>query len=119
MRPAVSPAGSRITASVSESQTSLSLAADRDEAVARHALRLRAQLALEHLGNGSAHRLLGRDARDPLRGGVPEHDPLVAVDGDDSVGDVAENGNAAPPLQLDLLVQLGLREGDGRVGSQR
>ena len=56
-----------------------------------------------------------RDAGDPLGGRVPEDDPLVAVDGDDPVGDVREDGDAALALERDLLVELGLREGDRSV----
>ena len=44
---------------------------------------------------------------------------LVPVDGDDAVGDVAEDGDAALPLERDLLVQLGLRVCDRGVRGER
>jgi hypothetical protein len=89
--------------------------ADRHQPVAGGAAGLGAELALEHFGHRPAQGLFGRHARDPLGGRVPEDDLLVAVDCDDPVGDVAEDGDAALALERDLLVELGLREGDRGV----
>ena len=50
---------------------------------------------------------------------VPEHDAAVAVDGDDAVGDVREDREAALLLERDALVELGVRERGRRVRGER
>ena len=110
MRPATTPSGSRMTASVTESQTSSRPRIDRDEPVAGRRAVGRLEAALEHVDRRAAERGLGGDARDPLRRRVPEHDASLAVDGDDAVGDVGEDRDRPLPLERDALVQLGVRE---------
>ena len=64
----------------------------------------------------------GGDAGDRLGGAVPEDDLAVAVDGDDSLGDVGEDRDRPLPLERDTLVQLGVRERGRRArgdGEQR
>ena len=64
MRPATAPSGSRITASVNDSQTSSPPARDRDRAAARRRLGLRdSSCALQHLNGRAADRLLLRARR--------------------------------------------------------
>ena len=72
----------------------LAAAHDRDQAIALRRIRLGLERALEHLGRRTAERVGPRHARDPLGGGVPQHDVAVAVDGDDPVGDVREDREA-------------------------
>ena len=47
------------------------------------------------------------------------HDPVVAIDGDDPVGDVREDGDALFALQGDATVELGIGERDGDACGQR
>ena len=74
---------------------------------------------MKHVEDAAAEGFLGRNPGRPLGCRIPEHDPLVAVDGDDPVRDIAEDRDAALTLQLDLLVELGLREGNRRVRGER
>ena len=60
-----------------------------------------------------------RDARDLLRGLVPEDDVPLAVDGDDPVGDVGEDREAPLLLERDPLVELRVRERSRGVPGQR
>ena len=83
------------------------------------ASRARLERALEHLDRRAAERVLRRDAGDLLGGLVPEHDLALAVDGDDAVGDVREDREAALLLERDALVQLGVRQRRGRARRER
>ena len=65
-----------------------------------------------------AERVGGGDAGDPLGGRVPEDDLALAVDGDDSVGDVRQDRDAALLLERDALVD-GARERGRRVPGER
>ena len=110
------PAGSVITASLSESQTS--------SPPRRIGSRLPPRRAAASEGrpappSASCRRILLGDARDPFRGRVPEHDPAVAIDGDDPVGDVGEDRLAALLLVADALVEVGVDAGGGGVRSER
>ena len=58
------------------------------------------------------------DAGDPLGGRVPEDDFALAVDGDDPVGDVGQDRDAALLLERDALVELGARERGRRVAGE-
>ena len=120
MRPATAPAGSRMTASVSESQiSSPPRRSDTSRSPAGTSSPDSRSRCSTSLG-GLAERVVGRDAGDPLGGGVPEHDLALAVDGDDPVGDVGEDRHAALLLERDALVELGARErGRGVAGEGR
>ena len=59
------------------------------------------------------------DARDPLGGGIPEHDVRVAVDGDDPVGDVREDRVAPLAVDRDRREELGVRQRGRRVRGER
>ena len=108
-----------MTASVRESAHLLAASLDREQALARPALLVRGQLALEHLDAASdPSAAADRDPGDRLGGVVPEHDLALAVDGDDPVGDVREDRVAALPLDRDPLVELGVREHRGGVPGQ-
>ena len=101
-----------------EREPHLSVAAgDRDLPVRATVLGL--QVALQHLQRRSADRLVRRHARDLLRRAVPEHDVPFPVDGDDAVGDVREDRDALLALDRDTLVELGVRQRDRGVCSER
>jgi hypothetical protein len=73
----------------------------------------------EDLLRRAAQRVRGRHAGDALRGGIPEDDLPLAVDGHDAVGDVGEDGLAALLLVAHTLVELGIRAGGGRRRGER
>ncbi len=108
MRPATAPAGSRITASVTESHTS-SRPRMIETSGRRAASRCPTRAGPEHLVGRPAERVVGRDAGDLLGRLVPQDDAPVAIDRDDAVGDVGEDREAAFLLERDALVQLGVR----------
>ena len=117
IRPATAPAGSRITASESESQSSSPPRVIETRRFVPPDSGL--EVALEDLGGRAPERLVGRNAGDPLGGRVPDDDAPVAVDGDDPVGDVRQDGGALLVLERDSLVELGVRERDRRVRGER
>ena len=94
-------------------------AADRDEALSGRRVARRLEVALQYLRRCKAERFLGRHAGDLLGGGVPEDDLALAIDRDDAVGDVGEDGDAAFLLEGDVLVELGAGERGGHVASER
>ena len=119
MRPATIP-GRVAHHGLGDGQPDLVAAAlDRDEAVAGRRVASRLERAPEDVRGLTAERVLPGHARDLLGRGVPEHDPALAVDGDDAVGDVREDRDAALPLERDPLVELGVRERRRRVRRQR
>src|SRR2546423_180068 len=98
----------------------LATAGDRDQALARRGLRLGGlQLPLQNLQRRQTDGLLLRHARDLFGGGVPEDDLAVPVDRDDAVCDVGKDRNAAFLLEGDARIELGVREGGGRVPRKR
>jgi hypothetical protein len=107
MRPATAPVGSRMTASVSESQ-----------ALTGRKVGAGGEVALDHLDRRPSQRRDCRDSRDLLGRRVPEHDVSVAIDGDDAVCDVGQDRVAAFPLQRHPLVELGVRQDRRRVAGQ-
>ena len=119
MRPATAPAGSRMTASVSESQ--ISSPPRRSETSRSPAgtsspdSRSRCSTSLG--GWPSASSAGTPVIRSAAR--VPEHDLALAVDGHDPVGDVGEDRHAALLLERDALVELGARERGRRVAGER
>ena len=68
---------------------------------------------------GAPHRVSLRHARDPLRGGVPEHDTPLPVDRDDAVCDVGEDRLAPLLLVADALVEIRVQVGGRRGRRQR
>ena len=120
MRPATAPSGSRITASVTDSQTSSRPRMIGTSRSPRAAPSGDSRLRCSTSTGARPSATDGRDAGDPLGGAVPEHDLAVAVDGDDALGDVGEDRDRPLPLERDALVQLGVRErrrrarGDGQ-----
>src|SRR5207302_1878284 len=92
---------------------------DRDEPVARRRLAGRLQVASEDLRRRVPEGLFLRDARDLLRGLVPEDDVPLAVDGDDPVGDVGEDREAPLLLERDPLIELRVRERSRGIPGQR
>ena len=118
MRPATAPAGSVITASLSESQTS---SPPRRIGTSRLPPRIPSPASS---GRPSAcigvlsERVRLRHARHALGRGVPEHDLAFAVDRDDPVGDVRQDRLAALLLVADALVELGVRAGCGGAGAE-
>ena len=117
MRPDTAPAGSRMTASVTESQTSsvprwIGTSRPRLPAHDREA-------AVQDVLDRAAERVGAGDAGDPLGGSVPEDDVRVAVDGDDAVGDVREDRVAALAVDGDRREELRVRERGRRVRRER
>ena len=117
MRPDTAPAGSRITASVTESQTS---SVPRWIGTRRPRLAARdREAAVEDVLDRAAERVRAGDAGDPLGGRVPEDDVRVPVDGDDAVGDVREDRVAALAVDRDRREELRVRERGRRVRRER
>ena len=122
MRPATAPSGSRITASVTDSQTSSRPRMIGTSRSPRARFVGRLEAPLQHVDRRAAERDRGGNAGDHLGGAVPEDDLAVAVDGDDALGDVGEDRDRPLPLERDALVQLGVRERGRRArgdGEQR
>ena len=94
-------------------------AADRQEPVSALGVVAGRERLLEDLLGRAADRIRGPDAGNPLRSLVPEQDPALAIDGNDPVGDVREDGDAALLFERDALVQLRARKGGGGVAGKR
>ena len=98
----------------------LATAHDRHEALSRRSLSFRGlQFPLQDLNRRQPERLFLGYAGDLLGSGIPEDHLPIAVDGDDSVGDVGENRNAAFLLERDARIELRVRKRSRGVRGER
>ena len=119
IRPLTAPAGSVITVSDIDSQTSSAPRRIASRRPGEPPARRRVSARPSACSGLRTERLGRRDARDALGGGVPEHDGALAVDGDDPVGDVGQDRLALPLLDRDALVELRVGERRGGVSGER